>query len=69
MIQKYQTLRLNISPHLVIMNLWVKYLLILYLNISYFRSKIHFEDDGTQNYSVLQSGCRYFKNVTNSDDI
>ena len=56
------------------MNLWVKYLLILYLlilylNISYFRSKIHFEDDGTQNYSVLQSGCRYFKNVTNSDDI
>ena len=55
MIQKYQTLRLNISPYLVIMNLWVKYLLIFYLNISYFRSKIHFEDDGTQNYSVLQS--------------
>ena len=27
---------------------------------SYFRGKTHFEDDGTQNYSVFQPIYRYF---------
>ena len=29
----------------------------------YFRGKIHFEEDGTQDYLVFQSTCRYFKSV------
>ena len=29
--------------------------------MSYFRGKIHFEEDGTQNYLVLQPINRYFK--------
>ena len=32
---------------------------------SYFRGKSHFEDDGTQNYLVLQPMYRYFKNELN----
>ena len=33
-------------------------------NSSYFRDKSHFEEDGTQNYSVFQSMYRYFKRIT-----
>ena len=29
-------------------------------DLSYFRGKIHFEDDGTQNYLVFQPIFRYF---------
>ena len=34
---------------------------------TYFISKSHFEEDGTQNYSVFQSISRYFKVTANSD--
>ena len=34
---------------------------------SYFISKCHFEDDGTQNYSVFQPINRYFKVIANTD--
>ena len=30
----------------------------------YFRSKSHFEDDGTENYLVFQTVSRYFKTVS-----
>ena len=30
---------------------------------SYFKGKNHFEGDGTQNYLVFQSMCRYFKRI------
>ena len=30
---------------------------------SYFRGKNHFEDDGTQNYLILQPMYRYFKSI------
>ena len=35
----------------------------------HFRGKIHFEKDGTQNYSVFQPIYRYFKRVVNYDHI
>ena len=31
----------------------------------YFRSKSHFDEDGTQNYLVFQPVCRYIKRVVN----
>ena len=34
----------------------------------YFRSKGHFEDDGTQNYLVFQAVSRYFKTVSANDN-
>ena len=30
----------------------------------YFCGKYHFEDNGTQNYLVFQTACRYFKTVS-----
>ena len=30
----------------------------------YFCGKSHFEDNGTQNYLVFQTACRYFKTVS-----
>ena len=33
---------------------------------SYFRGKSHFEEDGTQNYSVFQPVQRYFKAIANT---
>ena len=36
---------------------------------SYFLGKNHFEDDGSQNYLVIQLVYRYFKNIANSDHI
>ena len=38
-------------------------------DLSYFRGKIHFEDNGTQSYLVLQSVYRYFKKIGNTDHI
>ena len=35
---------------------------------SYFRSKGHFENDGTQNYLVLQTPYRYFKRCSNTNN-
>ena len=32
-------------------------------DLSYFKSKNHFEEDGTQNYLVFQPMCRFFKRV------
>ena len=37
------------------------------LDSSYFRGKSHFEDDGTQNYLVLQPMYRYFKKIGNTE--
>ena len=34
---------------------------------SYFIGKSHFEEDGTQNYSVFQPLNKYFKVITNID--
>ena len=36
---------------------------------SYFISKSHFEEDGTQNYLVFQPINKYFKVITNTDYI
>ena len=36
---------------------------------NYFRGKSHFEDDGTQNYSVFQPMYRYFKKIGNTEHI
>ena len=36
---------------------------------SYFRDKNNFENDGTQNYLVFQSGNKYFKKISNNDHI
>ena len=36
---------------------------------SYFRGKIHFEDDGTKNYLIFQPMYRYFKKIGNTDHI
>ena len=36
---------------------------------SYFIGKSHFEEDGTQNYSVFKPVCKYFKMITNADYI
>ena len=33
----------------------------------YFRGKSHFEDDGNQNYLVVQTAYRYFKTVSIND--
>ena len=38
-------------------------------DFSYFIGKIHFGEDGTQNYLVLQPMDRYFKMITNTDYI
>ena len=35
-------------------------------DLSYFRGKSHFEEDGTQNYLVFQPISRYFKTITNT---
>ena len=33
----------------------------------YFRGKSHFEDDGTQNYLVFQTACKYFETFSIND--
>ena len=38
-------------------------------NLSYFISKSHFEEDGTQNYLLFQPLNKYFKVFTNTDYI
>ena len=35
--------------------------------MSYFRSKSHFDEDGTQNYLVFQPINKYFKVITSTD--
>ena len=35
-------------------------------DLSYFRGKSHFEEDGTQNYLVFQPMYRYFKVIANT---
>ena len=32
-------------------------------DVAYFRGKSHFEEDGTQNYLVFQTICRYFRRI------
>ena len=35
---------------------------------SYFRGKIHFEEDGTENFFVFQPICKYFKTASANND-
>ena len=37
--------------------------------VFYYRSKSHFEDDGTQSYLVLSSVYKYYKKIANSNHI
>ena len=38
-------------------------------DLSYFRGKSHFEEDGTQNYLVFQPIYKYFKTINSIDNI
>ena len=38
-------------------------------DLSYFREKSHFGEDGTQNYLVFQPMYRYFRLMTNTSNI
>ena len=38
-------------------------------DLSYFRGKNYFGDDGTQNYLVFRTIDKYFKNIGNTDNI
>ena len=38
-------------------------------DLSYFKGKSHFEEDGTQNYLVFQPMYRYFEKISNTDYI
>ena len=75
MMQKYQTSRINISSHLIIINSLVKYLKpeqdkitkLQAFDSSYFCGKSHSEDDGTHNYLVFQPVNKHFKTVANSN--
>ena len=35
----------------------------------YFRGKRHFEDNGTRNYLLFQSACKYYKMVANGNKL
>ena len=53
----------NKSKHLLIENELKK---LKKFDLSYFRGKSHFEEDGTQNYLVFQPMYRYFKVIANT---
>ena len=38
-------------------------------DLSYFRGKSHFGEDGTKKYLVFQPICRYFRLMTNTSNI
>ena len=38
-------------------------------DLSYFRGKSHFEEDGVQNYLVFQPIIRYFRIIANAKDL
>ena len=50
----------NKSKHLLVENELKK---LKTFDLIYFRGKIHFEEDGTQNYLILQPMYRYFKQI------
>ena len=50
----------NKSKHLLVENELKK---LKTFDLSYFRGKGHFEEDGTQNYLVFQPVCRYFRKI------
>ena len=52
------------SNHLIIENELKK---LKTFDSSYFKGKSHFEEDGTQNHSLLQPINRYFKVIANTD--
>ena len=56
----------NKSKHLLVENELNK---LKTFDSSYFIGKIHFGEDGTQNYLVFQPMYRYFKMITNNDYI
>ena len=53
----------NKSKHLLVENELKK---LKKFDLSYFRGKSHFEEDGTQNYLVFQPMYRYFKVIANT---
>ena len=53
----------NKTKHLLVENYFKK---LKTFNLSYFRGKSHFEEDGTQNYLVFQPINRYFKVMDNA---
>ena len=56
----------NKSRHLLVENELNK---LKTFDSSYFTGKIHFEEDGTQNYLVFQTLNKYFKMIINTDYI
>ena len=54
----------NKSKHLLVENEFKK---LKTFHSSYFRGKSHFEEDGTQNYLVVQPLNKYFKLIANTD--
>ena len=56
----------NKSKHLLVENELKK---LKTFDLSFFNGKNHFEEDGTQSYLVFQPIVRYFKVITNTDDI
>ena len=61
-----RTITQNKSKHLLVENELNK---LKTFDSSYFNGKIHFGEDGTQNYLVFQPMYRYFKMITNTDYI
>ena len=53
----------NKSKHFLVENEFKK---LKTFDLSYFRGKSHFEEDGTQNYLVFQPMYRYFKVIANT---
>ena len=56
----------NKSKHLLVENEFKK---LRIFDLSYFKGKHHFEEDGTQNYLVFQPMYKYFKTISSTDNI
>ena len=56
----------NKSKHLLIENVLKK---LKTFDSNYFKSKSHFEEDGTQNYLVFQPMYKYFKTINTNGNI
>ena len=58
-----QKINSNKTKHLLVENELEK---LKIFDLSYFKSKSHFEEGGTQNYLVFQPMYRYFKLIANT---
>ena len=56
----------NKTKHLLVENELKK---LKTFDLSYFKGKDHFEEDGTQNYPVFQPMYKYFKTINSIDNI